>query len=181
MRNSKPSYCGPLGSSVIRNTYVEDKVSGGFFVLNAEHLTLSMPVRYGDDEINEHLLLLLIAEVIDWMGINRTDKTLNWPPPAEFTADDPMVTTDFRPGSYEDSSQLTLIQDEISRATVTATPTLLTITMPIVSEDSFFFVNEHRLMRLVSEALEILSSYRSQRSRDLEISNEKPNVLEAAD
>ncbi len=181
MRNFEPAYCGPLGSSDISNTYVEDKTSGGFFVLDTKHLMLSMPIRYGDDEINEHLLLSLIAEVIDWMGINRTDDTVNWPPPADLTVDDPMVTRDFQTGIYEHSSQLVLTRDEISKATVTSSPSLLTIVMPIVSEDSHFFVNEHRLMRLVGEALEILSSHRNQRPKDVEINDKKPNVLEAAD
>lgn len=175
MINFTPRYCGPLGHSDMNHSYVEDKTSGGFYVLGQQSFLLHMPIWYGDDENNEQLLMSLVADAIDWMNILRTDKnTAQWPPHTTENKADPKITLDFASGTYERGSELQLVQDEISSATVCATRSHLTISMPIVSEDNLYFVNERRLMRLTTEALESLNAHRQQ----MEIDERKSEPLE---
>lgn len=183
MRNFKPVYCGPMGWSDINNAYVEDKVSGGFFVLNATSLLVSMPMQdenTTDYFCNRRLLMSLVAEVVEWIDGLRDS---NPSPIGDFLSKGlPEETTDFSPGTYSDRSHLYVTQDEVSGSTIVLTNRTLIVTMPIVTEDGFYFVNEHRLMRLAGEALAMLRGQSDQQETERKKKEAAEIIdLEAAD
>jgi hypothetical protein len=69
--------------------------------------------------------------------------------------------------------------NEVSGATVTFTPSHLTITMPTQNDQNDYFIGERLLMQLTTEALEILAGKREMEEREAYKAFETKRAAEA--
>lgn len=179
MYSFNPVSCSPLGWSDISNTYVEDKDSGSFFILSSTLLTISLPIR--DEEMddgyfcNERLLISLVTEAIDWLSGARGDRRRGKLARTGKISEQPPSTMNFSLSYHVCREALEFMHDDDSGATLAVSPVALTITMPIVDEGNYYFINEKRLLLIAGEAIRTLSGQREER----EIARAK--AAEAAD